>query len=803
VNELPSAPPAADRSIPIEDYALSVLLHDIGKFWERCSDAPRPTPAELGLYCPHVGETGSYLHVHAALSARFIEEYVKKPGAARWGPKHHLPDDSSREEVCAGIADLLAGGETEPDESRDAPDAAVRALRSPLPPPAAEAEPRFLPFGRADGFPESVLPRPVVPVSREDYRFHWNHFVKALDTLGAASGDLESWLAVLEVFLGRIPAAATNRQLRAIPDIDLFTHSRVTAALAAALLLGPFGPKDLLVLREDLFRPAPEKLDRPLASIVAAEIIDGGLRSAAGGDSLRGRLLFLDLAVGGAARRFAARLGLPASSVLLTGGGRFAILAPPDPAWEAARDEIEDVLAADAGGELGIEAAAANLTLRDFRSGMERTWGSLDAALGAARKARIPRLARRSYDRLFGAGFEPAPAAAEAGSALPATFEALGARARDARSIARVRPDAAPAGFQAVLLELGGAIAAGTEEAIAALPGLAAVRWLGRLDVDAAVRVRGGRPAAIGFRAWPVETGRGAAAARGGAAGKPAPAAAEGSTDRVAEAVLVVALDGLRRLVGLRLPPGGASLARIVALLDRTRQFIEGWASAEVARGESGPLALLYASPEGLVAAGSLPAAVALARSFRKAFAAFAGTSTATVCAGLSAGSGAEPFEERVLAAREGLEAARTAGILGPPEEADRISILGAVLRFDELEAIEETVRAAAEIERSGPRRGLPGVLAAAELAGRRARAFAGKTGPLSVEEFREALSWKRRERSLAAALGEAGAGKDREAPPSPLGRLRDWALAAEAGGHDRLSLVVRWLDLLSKGEGR
>ena len=591
---------AAGAVLParIEDYALSVLLHDIGKLWERSSDAPRPEPAELHLYCPRHPETNAFTHTHAALSARFIEEMVGIPGAARWGPRHHLPDPASREELCAALADLLVLGEVGRDESRDAPAAATTPLRTVFGSlTGAEAGPRVLPLARLDHLPDAVVPRVVVPVSREDYRFHWNHFLAAAGKAGTPLRDLEAWMALLETFVSRVPAASTNRQLRSEPDVDLFTHSRCVAAAAVALYRGPLGPRELLESIQRLEGRGGDGKPPPLCALLEGRI--AGARRIAGGRSpgaspreAFGRALFLDLLTEGAAHRVLRRLGLPASSLLEAQGGRFLILAPSGPAVEEARNEVEEALAGALRGEAGLELEAAELSAGDFCAGLAARLIALDAELDRALERRLSRLARRDHARVFGpgdpggaecascggaveaAGASPAGPAARCG--LCASLEELGEALIERRPLVRRGPSGEESGYRAALGRLGEVV---EPAARAPADGIAAP-----------LRSRIFLPAR----------------------GDP-----EAFSSRRAVALSVRA-PRREELLG-RLPGSGPGLARALVLEETLRGLFSGWEQPAGA-GKQKPVAVLASSAEGLVAAGEREAVSDFLSRFEEAF---------------------------------------------------------------------------------------------------------------------------------------------------------------------------------------
>ena len=833
--------PGAAAPVPlrIEDYALSVLLHDIGKFWERASDAPRPSPADLQAYCRQGQGSGVYTHLHAAFSGRFIAETVGIPGANLWGPRHHGPAPAGREELCAQLADWISHGEVESDESRDASAASTTALRSVLSSVTLggiSTEPRFLPLVRVDHLPEALLPKAVAPVSREDYRFHWNHFLNAIDKLGSPQRDLETWCALLDVFASRIPAASTNRQLKSQPDVDLATHSRAVAAIACALYRGPFSEKDLLALRTEFHSPVPVPgsasargsataaqnlaiqgramqysanhgwTGRPLVRLVGLRIAGArhfldALEGSPDPSILRGGSFFLELLSEAAARSFAGRLGLPVTSVIHRSAPLCIILVPAGAPWEVGRDALDGILQQETGTALGIEGAAVDLSLSDFRSGAARPWLALETALGDALRDRTARLARKAYDGIFGTLEE------KCGRGLTESLEDLGARMDTCRFLALRDGSAAPspsAGYSRVLQALGFPVepfAPGDGLGAGSLDGIRAVWSLGRLELEELSVLRGKGPATLGlFVTHEHVAPQRAAAAPLPASLPPALGASRAALVPGADAVLRASVNGLRRVMALGLPAGGSGFPRILCLLSELRRLLAGWRAAEAGRHPSGSLSVIASGIDSIVLAGRFPAVVDAAVGLREAFRAAAGHPVLWISLGIEAARDGESLASvaRECAARQ--EAARRKGFHSG--SIDTVDIFGAGLTFDGFEGLQRLAEDIAGLEEPGAaRRLLKRLASVAALHGREAQALRSTAPGLSPEAVREAAFWKRWQWSLMAGLQDlAGAptqARDR------VGRIRGWLLAGGNRNIETLPLVLRWAEGLLKGEGR
>jgi hypothetical protein len=743
----------ADRA-RIEDYALSLLLHDIGKFWERSSEAPSPTPQELQHFCPRHPETGSYVHLHAALSARFVSEVAGLPALSGWGPRHHLPDPASREELCGQLADWLAAGESAPDESRDAPAASSTPLRAPAPAllagapagaggPAGEGRPFAL--GRLDGWEESLFPPLVAPVSREDYRFHWNHFTSAVDRL-APEGDLETWSALLEVFGSRIPAAATNRRLKEIPDVDLFSHSRAVAALGAALYLSGLAQGELQALRSEFHAPRPSRLELPLVSLLAGKVVGRrrfllSLPEGGAARSLRGRALFLDLLLEAAARRCLRRLGLPWTSLLWIGSDHFALLGPAGARLEAGRDEVEPVLERETRGELGLEAAALDLTLGDFRGGLAGAAARLEKLLAEAEAGRLARLAQADFERIFGSSDgnaeepecpacgAPAPGAG-ARSCLCASLEELGARAGEARFLVRRTGPASPEGWPRLLADLGWPVDlephAGKEGL--RVEDIEAVYSLGRLELDPLSRLRAARPLTCGFRLLAAGCGE----AEIGLEGKPS-------------GLLLARLEAEKEERAALLS-GGAGLPRLIALSARARHLLAGWGVLGIAR-SGGRLACLGADAGGLLVSGEPGLVVGFAEALARGFSS-SSSPVFSLRLGAGAGGAGEPLKTLLERAERALEPA-----------ADFLAL-----------------------------REMAGCVASFAPAGSRSLSWLLARAPEMIETWKLLAAAPRRLEEPGEALEE-------------VERLKDWLGALGGRNIERLPVVLAWAGMLSKGK--
>ena len=227
----------------LPQLALAGLLHDIGKFMLRAAVGgdrswDREAQSDFG-------------YKHAMLSAAFVEEFVPdlwRRSVKNLAGNHHRPRSHSVEELIVSVADMLSAAErndgTEDDNPRPAaPQAASlhllgaegrrnQAVRS------GAAFPAFAPLVAAAG---NALPAPSPRPRRDVWRAYaalWQGFsdeTARLKEVHEQEPDLPSYLESLLFLMQKYLWCVPSAYYGGLPDISLYDHSRVTAALAAAL----------------------------------------------------------------------------------------------------------------------------------------------------------------------------------------------------------------------------------------------------------------------------------------------------------------------------------------------------------------------------------------------------------------------------------------------------------------------------------------------------------------------------------------------------------------------------------------
>ena len=337
--------------------ALGGLLHDIGKFAYRAGETF--DGADRWWKQASKEEREPYGYYHAYLGAWFAERYLPR----KWSvedlvARHHRP--TTPEERIVALADTLSAGEREKEDEPQPGEDPIRQLRPifgsvslhgkkleenrigylPLRPLALKRSVIF-PYQAHPG--EDVEPR---------YRAMWEDFCQEVAFLKqqaeANTLALPAYLEALQALMMRYTWAVPSAYWKSVPDVSLYDHSRMTAALAVALAdFDDATVQDLLARWRAFSRRQefPEDPGPAVAQLVGGDI--SGVQKfiytiAAKGAAkmLRGRSFYLQLLTEAVLRYVLRRLNLPYTSVIYAGGGNFYLLTPV-----GARARLEDLQA--------------------------------------------------------------------------------------------------------------------------------------------------------------------------------------------------------------------------------------------------------------------------------------------------------------------------------------------------------------------------------------------------------------------------------------------------------------------------
>ncbi len=393
--------------------AIAGLLHDVGKLEQRAQDNPwQPAP----------GFDKEGQPVHATWTGYFIQHSVPdayRP-AALHGIYHHAPEKSPAEDHSLSflieLADKLSAGERsdapQGGKQKDPPQQMVTIFDRLQLAGAAKAE-HFLPL-KPLALQESVL----FPVEKIDAAARTHSYAALCKELrSAASQEIEDPEAYIENLLGALQRTSwcvPSAYYHAVPDVSLYDHSRMTAALAVCLAEPDVKVDELLKAVEADFSgkydPAQQaRLEQPAALLIGGDI--SGIQdfiytisSKNAAKTLRGRSFYLQLLTEAVLRFVLSELGLPYVNVIYAGGGHFYLLAPLSAAGKLAgvRKAVTEKLVRHHGVSLYLAIGSSEIPFSGFRIGQfPRYWGEMHRSLSAAKQRRYLELGDDFYAHVF------------------------------------------------------------------------------------------------------------------------------------------------------------------------------------------------------------------------------------------------------------------------------------------------------------------------------------------------------------------------------------------------------------------
>jgi len=364
------------------EIALAGLLHDIGKFWQRAEGHGRaPGFVEPDDYGPN--------GAHATWSAAFVRDLLPEQFAqlAETVLYHHRPADQASKVLA--VANRLAAGE-HADQSEEQPHYLLSIFCQIGEDDKQQRAPVYLPLAPLELDEKVIFPQHKADGSQQAYRALWDEFVRAVQSLDDVV-DPASYVEGLYHLLMRYAWSVPSAFYRGTPDISLFDHSRVTAALGVCL-----ADQGEPVL-DGLLEQSPTVQSLPVAYLLEGDV-SGVQRfiytitSKGATKGLRGRSLYLQLLTEGMARWILREMGLPITNLVYVGGGHFYMLIPPNEVdrLAAIQQRLDDLMLHYHDGALYVALGAVPLHAGDFQaSAFSAKWREVGQEVGKAKRRRF------------------------------------------------------------------------------------------------------------------------------------------------------------------------------------------------------------------------------------------------------------------------------------------------------------------------------------------------------------------------------------------------------------------------------
>jgi len=330
---------------------LGALLHDIGKFWHR-------------------GESNNTYTKHQLLSASFVNTLLENERINFIVAHHHKVDltksnASGVRRILAEIAceaDNLASGERNSDSTTD-----QRLLQSIFSSIRLDSNGQkklhFQPISALtpNGF---IFPTEDQNMGLQvNYADRWGKFTEESQKIGESP---ETLLHLLKKYLWCIPSAS----YKVIPDVSLYEHSRLTAAIAICML-------DYLTEKHKALSEIKIPFDRNETQFVLLGADLTGIQNfiyniahKGAVKALKGRSFQLQQLLDGVADTLLSKLNLPLANLLYSSGGKFYVLAPNTKYFQQVlsdiKQKIEKDLLDEYGGDIGICFGCIPLMGNDF-----------------------------------------------------------------------------------------------------------------------------------------------------------------------------------------------------------------------------------------------------------------------------------------------------------------------------------------------------------------------------------------------------------------------------------------------------
>jgi CRISPR-associated protein Csm1 len=416
-----------------DSFYLGALLHDIGKFVQRANIQEWQGLAD----CYVKSGEASRNHAHRRYSAAFIKKLLSKFLSDSDFEMYALLHHQGREKGKADhqginkngiplnlihIADICASKERKqvPElEPQHYTRAKLQSIFSDITltdkdgSKRESAQKKYLDLNPLSLARQSLFPAKGTEPAFDNqvYRPLVQEFEELFKKINAREDQFEALLSILHKFLIAVPAQTPNKfnhKLPDTPDICLFDHLRVTAAIALCLYDewkeedGSWKGKDAIIRR---YAPGGAKQDLlPPPCILISGDISGiqdfifNVPSKGAAKTLKARSFYVQMLADVCVKKVLDELHLKPANLLYNGGGQFYILAPrcSRTALDRCREKIMDALI---GEELYLSLAYVDVRTGDFMQHFGKKWAEVNIEL---QKEKLRKFHLLGTDKVFG-----------------------------------------------------------------------------------------------------------------------------------------------------------------------------------------------------------------------------------------------------------------------------------------------------------------------------------------------------------------------------------------------------------------
>jgi CRISPR-associated protein Csm1 len=411
-----------------DHIVLGSLLHDIGKIFERAEmlEDYRKDEKQQQDYCPKNREKHYYSHRHVLNTLKFCETFSEwVPAIApeinqqramadqNWinlAALHHNPSTRkvSRLEKLVQAADHFASAEREQGnfytneinkftrlESllgriRLGDTESVNECFLPLDKIQLSGEAIFPKCARAANMVQKSNDQGTVWLNKEKLTSsylklaesfleeikHFQNFQPHTEKSRQAKSIVRSLLVILEQYLAQVPAATNVIH----PDISLYDHLRITAAIAEGLYFYHEQNQDDKNYKENSI----EKWQLICGDFSGIQKFIYKITSKGAARGLRGRSFYIQLLCDAVSEQIIRTLGLYATARIYSSGGKFYLLIPTSKIeqLELLVEKVNKDLLQQFQGEIFLAVGKVGIVADDFRAGnMGKRWKQVNEDL--------------------------------------------------------------------------------------------------------------------------------------------------------------------------------------------------------------------------------------------------------------------------------------------------------------------------------------------------------------------------------------------------------------------------------------